>query len=77
MSVVIRLIDADEPVTWENRRTRTETVKYAYELHSSGALVVHRTTTKADRDGYATDFTDIETMYGPAAWLKVSGNQQA
>ncbi|GAA4684572.1 hypothetical protein GCM10023324_43890 [Streptomyces youssoufiensis] len=72
MSVFVRLIDEVESAEpsastdgWTFQRSDNSDVAWEYEVHPSGALVIHSITS-----GQHTP----EVVYAPGAWLKVAGH---
>jgi hypothetical protein len=52
----------------EHRRPDGEYGRYSYRIHSSGALIIW--ITKDDEEA------TVDVVYGPGAWIKVSGQQK-
>ncbi|MFD8739862.1 hypothetical protein ACFV06_33815 [Streptomyces sp. NPDC059618] len=74
MTFEIKLLGAEKPIAWTDETTKDAILSYSYEVLASGAVVVHRTKTTADEDGYGVDRNDVIAIYGPASWDQVSGD---
>ncbi|MET7593206.1 hypothetical protein ACFYPT_40315 [Streptomyces sp. NPDC005529] len=74
MTVVIRLLDRSEAITWQDKDSETEMWRYSYELRESGALLVHARSRAPDPSGHMQEKDQVEVVYGPSAWAEVRGD---
>jgi hypothetical protein len=74
MTIEIKLIGQEELAVWDDELFKKEEIRYSFYVLQSGALRVDAKTITGKGEN-RTSKTTTATVYGPAAWQEVSGDE--